>query len=188
MKGSFALDGTKLEPQPRIDGQVATLDSLGNLSHGDHTITYETELKSGVAANNGERIDLQETSKNTASWEWGGANDHQSGTVTAAPSKFRYGMISKSSDRNSTPTDIKWTVTLNQGELKTDMSGYVFTDKLDNKQMYTGSYTVYKGTSESDEARIDGPRLIRRKILFPIRSRTSLMIGTPPTASFITQR
>lgn len=166
VKGSFALDGTKLEPQPRIDGQVATLDSLGNLSHGDHTITYETELKSGVAANNGERIDLQETSKNTASWEWGGANDHQSGTVTAAPSKFRYGMISKSSDRNSTPTDIKWTVTLNQGELKTDMSGYVFTDKLDNKQMYTGSYTVYKGTSESDEARIDGAPLDSSKDTF----------------------
>ena len=166
VKGSFALDGTKLEPQPRIDGQVATLDSLGNLSHGDHTITYETELKSGVAANNGEWIDLQETSKNTASWEWGGANDHQSGTVTAAPSKFRYDMISKSSDRNSTPTDIKWTVTLNQGELKTDMSGYVFTDKLDNKQMYTGSYTVYKGTSESDEARIDGTPLDSSKDTF----------------------
>lgn len=166
VKGSFALDGTKLEPQPRIDGQVATLDSLGNLSHGDHTITYETELKSGVAANNGEWIDLQETSKNTASWEWGGANDHQSGTVTAAPSKFRYDMISKSSDRNSTPTDIKWTVTLNQGELKTDMSGYVFTDKLDNKQMYTGSYTVYKGTSESDEARIDGAPLDSSKDTF----------------------
>lgn len=166
VKGSFALDGTKLDPQPRIDGQVATLDSLGNLSHGDHTITYETELKSGVAANNGEWIDLQETSKNTASWEWGGANDHQSGTVTAAPSKFRYDMISKSSDRNSTPTDIKWTVTLNQGELKTDMSGYVFTDKLDNKQMYTGSYTVYKGTSESDEARIDGAPLDSSKDTF----------------------
>lgn len=75
-------------------------------------------------------------------------------------------MISKSSDRNSTPTDIKWTVTLNQGELKTDMSGYVFTDKLDNKQMYTGSYTVYKGTSESDEARIDGAPLDSSKDTF----------------------
>ena len=27
VKGSFALDGTKLEPQPKIDSQVATLDS-----------------------------------------------------------------------------------------------------------------------------------------------------------------
>lgn len=166
VKGSFALDGTKLEPQPKIDSQVATLDSLGNLSQGDHTITYETELKSGVAANNGEFINGQEASKNTVSWRWDGANDHQDYTATAAPSPFRYDMISKSSDRNSTPSDIKWTVTLNQGELKTGMSGYVFTDKLDNKQMYTGSYTVYKGTSESDEARIDGAPLDSSKDTF----------------------
>lgn len=148
VKGSFALDGTKLEPQPKIDSQVATLDSLGDLSHGDHTITYETELKSGVSANNGEFIDGQEASKNMASWEWGGANDRQSGTVTAAPSKFRYDMISKSSG-SGTSSDIKWTVKLNQGELKANMSGYVFTDKLDNKQTYKGSYAVYKGDSSS---------------------------------------
>ena len=30
--GSFALDGKKLDPQPTIDGQIATLDNLGNLS------------------------------------------------------------------------------------------------------------------------------------------------------------
>ena len=29
------------------------------------------------------------------------------------------------------------------------MSGYVFTDKLDNKQTYKGSYAVYKGDSSS---------------------------------------
>lgn len=155
VEDSFSLDGTKLEPQPRIDGQVATLDSLGNLSQGDHTITYETELKSGVAANNSEWIDLQETSKNTVTWGWGGANDHQEHTATVAPSPFRYDMISKSSDRNSTPSDIKWTVTLNQGELKTDMSGYVFTDYLDGKQTYTGNYfTVYKGDSEASGVEI----------------------------------
>lgn len=58
-------------------------------------------------------------------------------------------MIGKSSDRNSTPSDITWTVTLNQGELKADMSGYVFTDTLDDKQTYAGNYTVYKGSSGS---------------------------------------
>lgn len=147
--GSFALDGKKLDPQPTIDGQVATLDSLGNLSQGDHTITYETVLKSGVAANNGEFINGQEASKNTAAWEWGGANDRQNGTVTAAPSKFRYDMINKSNG-SGTPSDIAWTVKLNQGELKADMSGYVFTDTLDEKQTYTGSYTVYKGDSGSE--------------------------------------
>lgn len=147
--GSFMLDGKKLEPQPTITGQNATLDSLGNLSQGDHTITYETVLKSSVAANNSEFINGQEASKNTASWEWGGANDRQNGTVTAAPSKFRYDMINKSNG-SGTPSDIAWTVKLNQGELKADMSGYVFTDTLDDKQTYTGSYTVYKGDSGSE--------------------------------------
>ena len=69
VEGSFALDGKKLDPQPTIDGQSATLDSLSNLSKGDHTITYETVLKSGVTAKNGEFINGQESSKNTASWE-----------------------------------------------------------------------------------------------------------------------
>ena len=147
--GSFMLDGKKLEPQPTITGQNATLDSLGNLSQGDHTITYETVLKSSVAANNSEFINGQEASKNTASWEWGDANDRQNGTVTAAPSKFRYDMINKSNG-SGTPSDISWTVKLNQGELKADMRGYVFTDTLDEKQTYTGSYTVYKGDSGSE--------------------------------------
>ncbi len=147
--GSFMLDGKKLEPQPTITGQNATLDSLGNLSQGDHTITYETVLKSGVSVNNGDFINDQEASKNTASWEWGGANDRQNGTVTAAPSKFRYDMINKSNG-SGTPSDISWTVKLNQGELKANMRGYVFTDTLDEKQTYTGSYTVYKGDSGSE--------------------------------------
>ena len=147
--GSFLLDGKKLDPQPTINGQTATLDSLGNLSKGDHTITYETVLKSNVSANNGEFIDKQDASKNTATWEWGGPNDRQSGSATAAPSGFRYDMINKSNG-SGTPSDITWTVTLNQGELKADMSGYVFTDTLDDKQTYTGSYTVYKGDSGSE--------------------------------------
>lgn len=146
---SFMLDDKKLEPQPTITGQVATLDSLGNLSQGDHTITYETVLKSGVSAGNGEFVDEQDASKNTATWEWGSSSDRQNGSVTVAPSKFRYDMINKSNG-SGTPSDITWTVTLNQGELKADMSGYTFTDHLDEKQTYTGSCTVYKGSSGSE--------------------------------------
>ena len=149
VNGSFTLDGAPLNPQPTINGQTATLDSLGNLSKGDHTITYETELKSDVTANNGEFISGQDASKNTAAWEWGGTGDRQNGTATAAPGKFRYDMISKSNGSGK-PSDITWTVKLNQGELKADMSGYVFTDTLDSKQTYTGSYTVYKGDSGSE--------------------------------------
>lgn len=147
--GSFTLDGEKLDPQPTIDGQTATIDNLGNLSKGEHTITYETVLKSGVSAGNGEFVDEQDASKNTATWEWGSSSDRQNGSVTVAPSKFRYDMINKSNG-SGTPSDITWTVTLNQGELKADMSGYVFTDTLDGKQTYTGNYTVYKGSSGSE--------------------------------------
>lgn len=163
--GSFTLDGKKLGPQPTIDGQTATIDNLGNLSRGEHTITYETVLKSGVSAGNGEFVDERDASKNTATWEWGSSSDRQNGSVTVAPSKFRYDMINKSNG-SGTPSDITWTVTLNQGELKADMSGYTFTDHLDEKQTYTGSYTVYKGTSESDEARIDGAPLDSSKDTF----------------------
>lgn len=163
--GSFTLDGKKFDPQPTIDGQTATIDNLGNLSRGEHTITYETVLKSGVSAGNGEFVDEQDASKNTATWEWGSSSDRQNGSVTVAPSKFRYDMINKSNG-SGTPSDITWTVTLNQGELKADMSGYTFTDHLDEKQTYTGSYTVYKGTSESDEARIDGAPLDSSKDTF----------------------
>lgn len=146
---SFALDGKKLNPQPTIDGQTAIIDNLDNLSQGEHTVTYETVLRSGVSAGNGEFVDEQDASKNTATWEWGSSSDRQNGSVTAAPSKFRYDMINKSNG-SGTPSDITWTVTLNQGELKADMSGYTFTDHLDEKQTYTGSYTVYKGSSGSD--------------------------------------
>lgn len=147
--GSFTLDGKKLDPQPTIDGQTATIDNLGDLSQGEHTIAYETKLKRSVSVNNGEFIDEREASKNTATWEWGGLSNRQSGSVTAAPSKFRYDMINKSNG-SGTPSDITWTVTLNEGEIKADMSGYKFTDTLDDKQAYMGSYTVYKGSSGSE--------------------------------------
>ena len=150
IEGSFMLDGKKLDPQPSIVGQAATLESLGDLSQGEHTIIYETVLKSDVSAENGEYINDQEGSKNIAAWKWGGIDDRQGGTVTAAPGQFRYDMINKSNGSGN-PSDITWTVMLNQGELKADMSGYVFTDTLDDKQAYTGNYTVYKGSSGSEE-------------------------------------
>lgn len=149
VEGSFKLDGKTIESQPTIEGQTATIENLGSLPQGVHTITYETKLKSDVSVNNGEYINEQGGSKNTAAWEWGGPSDRQNGTATAAPSQFRYDMINKSNG-SGTPSDITWTVTLNQGELKADMSGYTFTDTLDAKQAYIGSYTVYKGSSGSE--------------------------------------
>ncbi len=35
------------------------------------------------------------------------------------------------------------------------MSGYTFTDKLDGKQDYIGSYTVYKGETADEKQKID---------------------------------
>lgn len=146
---SFKLDGKKLDSQPMIDGHVVTLDSLGNLSQGNHTITYDTVLKSGVAANGGDLIKAE----NTATWNWAGSSDSDNRTATAEPVTFGYDMIKKSNG-SGTPSDIKWTVKLNQGKLKADMSGYMFTDNLDGKQTYTGSFTVYKGDSEASGVKI----------------------------------
>ena len=168
--GSFALDGTKLEPQPKIDSQVATLDSLGNLSRGDHTITYETELKSGVSANSGDLIKAD----NTAMWNWAGSTDGDNKTATAEPVTFGYDMIDKSNG-SGTPSDIKWTVRLNQGKLKADMSGYVFTDYLDGKQTYTGNYfTVYKGDSEASGVEIEKGNLDSKEQSFSYKFRDNL--------------
>ena len=149
VKDSFKLDGKKLDSQPMIDGQVATLDSLGNLSQGNHTITYDTVLKSGVAANGGDLIKAE----NTATWNWAGSSDSDNRTATAGPVTFGYDMIKKFNG-TGTPSDIKWTVKLNQGKLKADMSGYMFTDNLDGKQTYTGNFTVYKGDSEASGVKI----------------------------------
>lgn len=146
---SFKLDGKKLDSQPMIDGQVVTLDSLGNLSRGNHTITYDTVLKSGVAANGGDLIKAE----NTATWNWAGSSDSDNRTATAEPFTFGYDMIKKSNG-SGTPSDIKWTVKLNQGKLKADMSGYMFTDNLDGKQTYTGNFTVHKGDSEASGVKI----------------------------------
>ena len=146
--GSFKLDGKQLDPQPKVDGQKAEVN-LGNLSQGEHVLTYETLLKFDVSAKNAEYINKQDGSKNTAGWTWGGSDDRRTGSVTAAPGDFRYDMVSKS-DGTGSPSDITWTVTLNQGELKADMSGYVFTDTLDSKQAYTGDYEVYKGASGTE--------------------------------------
>lgn len=168
--GSFLLDGKKLDPQPTINDQTATLDSLGNLSKSDHTITYETVLKSGVSANNGDLIKAE----NTATWDWAGSSDGDNRTATAEPVTFGYDMIDKSNG-SGTPSDIKWTVTLNQGKLKADMSGYVFTDYLDGKQTYTGNYfTVYKGDSEASGVEIGKGDLDPEKNSFSYKFRDNL--------------
>lgn len=146
--GSFKLNGETLEQQPSIQGQTATL-SLDNLSKGTHTITYDSVMNPDVSVGNKVWINQPDDSKNNASWTWGG--DRRGGLEKPGlANDFRYDMINKS-DGTGTPSDITWTVTLNNGDIKTDMNGYTFTDTLDDKQTYTGNYIVYRGLYGEDE-------------------------------------
>lgn len=61
----------------------------------------------------------------------------------------------KKENGSGTPSAISWKVVLNKGSLKADMSGYTFIDKLDEKQDYIGSYTVYKGETADENQKID---------------------------------
>lgn len=145
---SFKLNGKTLEQQPSINGQTATLN-LGNLSKGTHAITYDSVMNPNVSVDNYVWIDELPGSKNNATWTWG-QNKENSNKCEGQANKFRYDMINKS-DGTGTPSDIKWIVTLNNGDIKTDMNGYTFTDTLDDKQTYTGNYIVYRGLYGEDE-------------------------------------
>ena len=145
---SFKLNGETLKQQPSINEQTATLN-LGNLSKGTHTITYDSVMNPDVSVGNKVWINQLDGSKNNASWTWG--EDRRGGLEKPGlANDFRYDMINKS-DGTGTPSDIKWTVTLNNGDIKTDMNDYTFTDTLDKKQKYIGSYTVYRGLNKSEK-------------------------------------
>lgn len=145
---SFKLNGETLKQQPSINEQTATLN-LGNLSKGTHTITYDSVMNPDVSVGNKVWINQLDGSKNNASWTWGG--DRRGGLEKPGlANDFRYDMINKS-DGTGTPSDIKWIVTLNNGDIKTDMNGYTFTDTLDDKQTYMGNYIVYRGLYGEDE-------------------------------------
>lgn len=140
--GSFKLNDRELNPQPTINKQTANLN-LGDLAKGTYTITYDSVMNPDVSVGNKVWINQLDDSKNNASWTWGG--DRRGGLEKpSSANDFRYDMINKS-DGTGTPSDIIWTVTLNNGDIKTDMNGYTFTDTLDENQTYTGEYVVYKG-------------------------------------------
>ena len=146
--GSFKLNDRELNPQPTINKQTANLN-LGDLSKGTYTITYDSVMNPDVSVGNKVWINQLDDSKNNASWTWGG--DRRGGLEKpGSANDFRYDMINKS-DGTGTPSDITWTVTLNNGDIKTDMNGYTFTDILDENQTYTGEYVVYKGLYGEEE-------------------------------------
>lgn len=148
-QSSFKLDGNPLGSSVSIEERTATL-SLGNLSRGDHTVTYETTVSKNLSLSNG----TPTQGRNSVQATWGKANHQQSLTIKGASEPFQYDMIQKEAG-SGTSSVITWKVVLNGGSLKADMSGYTFTDKLDGKQDYIGSYTVYKGETADENQKID---------------------------------
>lgn len=148
-QSSFKLDGNPLGSSVSIEERTATLP-LGNLSQGDHTVTYETTVSKNLSLSNG----TPTQGRNSVQTTWGKANHQQSLTIKGASEPFQYDMIQKEAG-SGTSSVITWKVVLNRGSLKADMSGYTFTDKLDGKQDYIGSYTVYKGETADENQKID---------------------------------
>ena len=141
VEGSFKLDGQTVSPS--IDGQNAIF-SLGDLSKGSHTLTYTTSIKQSAldSLKNGDKLS---DAGNKAQWSWGSDNNRQTSeekNVDPPNGGLSYSMVSKSASGDSTPEDITWTATLNNGSLKADMAGYIFRDTLDANQTYKGSYEV----------------------------------------------
>lgn len=147
--GSFKLNDQTLNQQPSINGQTAQLN-LGDLSQGTYTIAYDSVMNPNVSVDNHVWINELDGSKNNAAWTWGQSSEN-SNNCEGLANEFRYDMIGKSHSLDSTPSDITWTVTLNNGDIKTDMNGYKFTDTLDDKQAYTGKYIVYKGLDDRNK-------------------------------------
>ena len=148
-QNSFKLDGNPLGSPVSIERQTATL-SLGSLSQGDHTVTYETTVNAGTALSNGTSVQ----GKNSVRTTWGKTNPQQSPTIEGVSNPFQYDMIKKENG-SGTSSVITWKVVLNKGSLKADMSGYTFADELDGKQDYIGNYKVYKGETADENQKID---------------------------------
>lgn len=145
---SFELDGKPLESDVSADGKNASL-SLGNLSQGDHIVTYETTITTDLPLSNGTPMQ----GKNGVQATWGKAKPQQSPSIEGVSNSFQYDMIKKEPG-TGTPSAITWKVVLNKGSLKADMTGYTFTDTLGGKQAYVGNYTVYKGENADETKKI----------------------------------
>lgn len=125
-----------------LDGQKATI-SLGTLSKGDYYVQYKTMVKQLAldSLKDGEEISGV---GNTATWKWGSKGENNGASGAKDPEKVKYQMVQKSADSDSTNGNIKWTVKLNSGSIKADMSGYKFSDKLSDGQKFKAdtSYVV----------------------------------------------
>lgn len=145
--GSFTLvdkDGNPVSGtcDASVNGQEATI-SLGTLTKGDYYVQYKTKVKQSVldALKDGEELsDIG----NSVRWTWGTSNEQEGQSSTVYPQAAKYSMVSKYAADGSVNENINWTVKLNTGTLKADMSGYVFNDTLDAGQKFKAGtqYTV----------------------------------------------
>lgn len=145
--GSFTLvdkDGNPVSGtcDASVNGQEATI-SLGTLTKGDYYVQYKTKVKQSAldALKDGEELsDIG----NSVRWTWGTSNEQEGQSHTVYPQAAKYAMVSKYAAGGSANENINWTVKLNTGTLKADMSGYVFTDTLDAGQKFKAGaqYTV----------------------------------------------
>lgn len=145
--GSFTLvdkDGNPVSGtcDASVNGQEATI-SLGTLTKGDYYVQYKTKVKQSVldALKDGEELS---DVGNSVRWTWGTSNEQGGQSNTVYPQTARYSMVSKYAADGSVNENINWTVKLNTGTLKADMSGYKFTDTLDAGQKFKAGtqYTV----------------------------------------------
>lgn len=131
VEGSFSLVDASGNPVPgkcdaSINGKSASI-SLGNLPKGDYYVQYKTVVGSDAlkALANGQQLSGID---NTASWKWGSKSQNVSNEVKKDAGPVNYKMVSKSASGDA--GDIVWTVKLNTGNLKADMSSYKFADVL----------------------------------------------------------
>lgn len=137
--GSFTLvdkDGNPVSGtcDALVSGQEATI-SLGTLTKGDCYVQYKTKVKQSAldALKDGEELsDIG----NSVRWTWGTSNKQEGQSNTVYPQTAKYSMASKYAADGSVNENINWTVELNTGTLKADMSGYKFTDTLDAGQKF----------------------------------------------------
>ncbi|MDD3183807.1 MAG: SpaA isopeptide-forming pilin-related protein, partial [Anaerostipes sp.] len=132
---SFQLDGASITPT--INGQTATFE-IGKLTHGEHKITYKVKLKDNAKPDANGNYTNQ---SNSASWTW---NTNQNGGPAVATAKYYRVCIDKTHNSSiGNDGNITWTVKLNSGNSKIDMSGYKFTDTLSGtNHKYTGVAVV----------------------------------------------
>lgn len=103
-QSSFKLDGNPLGSSVSIEERTATLP-LGNLSQGDHTVTYETTVSKNLSLSNG----TPTQGRNSVQTTWGKANHQQSLTIKGASEPFQYDMIQKEAG-SGTSSVITWKV------------------------------------------------------------------------------